>query len=419
MMQKALSAVLHLPLPSTSASVATTAAAAVAANRGGGGPNSLLKVTGRSWANDGTSFVVPQLGWVLDCGAIVQPGFMSSHKKLQKHVFITHTHADHVSSLTKLLFSGSSSFSDTKSKHNIYLPKSAVPQVDAFLKSFIAMATEDSGNESNDECDATAISNVPPDIGGSVRAMTHGGDQKQMAQQTSSLPYRLVGCEPGDVIQIGKSHKASIVECDHRLDCVGYSFVETKRMFKPEFEALPRAELGQLCRTHRKEHGNLDDLQLTLEQPTFCFLGDTTPKVFQTHPEILDKQKIIFVECTYLDGPSQNANKYKHIHWDDLEPIVTSHPSTMFVLMHFSLRYSPVYIREFFSRYDNVHPMLVDEELQEAWTKKLRNEDGNVSETHAGDVQQGFASPPSCQCIICQQQMKIAPQQLSNGQVLN
>ena len=76
--------------------------------------------------------------------------------------------------------------------------------------------------------------------------------------------------------------------------------------------------------------------------PRIAFLCDTTPKVFQLHPELLDFS-VIIVECTFVgDETYELAHTSKHTHWNDLKPIVEQNHDVLFILTHFSMRYPSI-----------------------------------------------------------------------------
>jgi len=83
--------------------------------------------------------------------------------------------------------------------------------------------------------------------------------------------------------------------------------------------------------------------------PKFAFLGDTTHKVFETSPEILE-YPVVIVECTFLlDEHVSAAEPSGHMHWKFLSEIAGKHKKTTFVLIHWSMRYKVEDIRKFFN----------------------------------------------------------------------
>ncbi len=57
---------------------------------------------------------------------------------------------------------------------------------------------------------------------------------------------------------------------------------------------------------------------------------------------------VIAVECTFFKEKDKDIKHSKHIHWDDLKPIVEQNPHIYFIIVHFSMRYSVGEIEEFF-----------------------------------------------------------------------
>lgn len=56
------------------------------------------------------------------------------------------------------------------------------------------------------------------------------------------------------------------------------------------------------------------------------------------------------IECTFiLEEELQQAEITQHMHWNDLEKAIRSHPDNFFILYHFSQRYKPEEIRQFFA----------------------------------------------------------------------
>lgn len=281
---------------------------------------------------------------MFDCGALI-------HGWKPKIVFVSHTHSDHVHFLTHI--------KDEQKPPLIYLPSEAETFVKAHLVAHQEMI----------EC-MTAI-----DI-----KEKNGGIYKE--------DYTLRATAPGEEIQFrqgGIDYIVRTLKMDHRIPCLGYSIFRLKSSLRKEYQGMSGREIGKL----RKE-----GVQVTqhVEEPLLCFFGDTTSTVFDSYPELLSQHKVVIVECSFIDEENLNrAETTKHMHWDHLEPKVAKHPDTFFILIHFSLKYSSLSLREFFSRqqekYNNIHPMLVEEEVEEQWIRK--NGASNK------------ADMPVCKCRIC------------------
>lgn len=272
---------------------------------------------------------------MFDMGALVHP-------QKPDVVFLTHTHNDHITFMGQIL-------NDQYRRTDVYLPSKALPLVQEFLASHQRMI----------ECEEESSDNP-------------------------AKHYTLHPLDFGDVVDIthrGTKYTVRALECHHRIDCLGFSIFRTVRKLKPEYQKMEGREIGRL----RKEGVDIHD---TSNEPFLCHLGDTTHRVFERHPEILQQHKYIVVECSFFCEKTRgNADKTMHMHWDDLKPFVESHPNVLFILIHFSLRYSALDIRHFFlnaTSTKNVHPMLVESEL---------HQQGNRNRYRA----------PRCNCFECEE----------------
>lgn len=249
---------------------------------------------GYSRAADSTGFMVPELGWALDAGVI-------AHNQRPEHVFISHTHSDHIHMLTHL-----------KSRHKppvFYVPAHAVELVERYL----TVAQE----------------------------LTHS--RPEDTPETWQTAYHLRGLEPGDAIRLSKGrHLVRTIPCDHTVPCLGYCFYELRRKLKPEYVGLPGTEIAAL---------RAQGVEISAEQehPLFAFLGDTTAAVFNTHPELLS-MPLVITECSFLDEDehAETAQNTKHTLWSELREVIQHHPNTDFVLTHFSWRYKDDEVKTFF-----------------------------------------------------------------------
>ncbi|MET8876306.1 MBL fold metallo-hydrolase [Nocardia sp. NPDC004604] len=265
-------------------------------------PGTRLTLTGYSRANDKTFFHVPGLRCSLDAG-------LCEGRQVDT-VFLTHTHHDHSKDLDYL--------ASKESGVDIYLPAEAMSYTESFLR---ASAELNHGAA------------YDPDLGGG---------------------YRLHGVRGGDEFTFGRrGHHVRVVECEHKVPCVGYAFAERSKELLPECEALRRtlmadgrgAEFGRLMAAKRKEGVQVER---EIPRPLFAFLGDTHVNVFVRNPWLF-AYPVIITECTFLhDSELERADRIGHTVWSRLEPVIAAHPETLFVLTHFSLRHSDREVLEFF-----------------------------------------------------------------------
>lgn len=285
-----------------------------------------LKITGTpfsligfSWAARKTSFYIPELRLMLDCG--VPNGFSP------EHIFITHGHADHSFNLPWTII-------DTGTvKPKIYVHTKKKDDFYQYINSAYILST----------------SNPTPKI---------------------HKKYELISCDPDTNFLItvsNKKWKVDVIRCIHTVPCIGYGFTEMRHKLKKEFIGLEQKELIEL-----KKNG----IELTeeIEYPLFCYLGDTNDSILKN--PILNKYKFIMIECTFLDPEDiVEAIKDRHMHWSLLEHYILSNPETTFVLYHFSMRYKTDYIRTFFENKNvtNVIPWIKNE-LKNEPKNELKNE---------------------------------------------
>jgi len=279
----------------------------------------VLSLIGHSRSAEATYFQIPQLSTNIDMG-FIDKKFMSQNPNT---FLITHTHADH----TFYLASCQPAFVNRKHPNNLYVPKHSVEFVENFLHA----------------CQELNAGKTLP---------------KEGVQERK--PLQVTGVSEGDEIeQLGgkENYIARVVKCDHSVVCNGYAIYEKKKKLKKEYSQLKGQEIAKL----RKEKGEAEVCDTVLE-PRIAIMGDTTYRVFEINPSLLEFP-VIVVECTFLEeGQEETALGAFHMHWNHLKPIVEKHPQTVFILTHFSLRYSDEFINDFFAKQglSNVVPFTDD-----------------------------------------------------------
>jgi ribonuclease Z len=303
-------------------------------------------LVGRSRAGQATALAISELHWLLDCGAVVQ-GWQP------KIILLTHTHADHIHALP-VWNNNNINNPHNKNATIVYAPASHVSRLESFLKAHRDLIQDDNVHD-------------------------------RTTTTTESTGLYIIPQQPHETFQItqgGSTYIIYTLQCDHRIACLGYSIFKVKQKRKQEYAGLLGREIAQL---------RAEGVRVTegVEEPFLCFLGDTTHLVFDRHFEILQQHRWIVVECTFLDDDDiERAQQRTHMHWKHLQPIVTAHPHVLFVLIHFSLKYKPRYIMEWFHQHRNVHPMVV-------W------------DTYKGEDTEKQRIP--CHCFVCQPTELVPP----------
>ena len=257
-------------------------------------PNNDLTLIGYSVAALKTSFYIPELGILLDCGI--------KCKYLPDFIFITHSHSDHCHELPTLFMNGRNS----NKRMQVYIPNKVKGLMRNFIDSTYKLST------------AKNFTNI-------------------------HSRYDLHGVEVNDNINLkikNKDYVIEILECNHSVPTVGYGFTQKRQKLKDEFRGLQGKDIKKL-----KDDGVI----ITKEEryPLFCYIGDTNVTAFNNNK--ITKYPIIIIECTYLyEEHKELAYKNQHIYWKDLEKVINNNKDLTFILYHFSQIYKPEEIRDFF-----------------------------------------------------------------------
>ena len=238
-----------------------------------------LTLYGQSCALYNTGFLIPELKLLLDA--------QTRSKFDPEYIFVTHCHTDHCYSLPMRLVGIST-------KPLVLVPKESEGVIHNF-------------------CDATMALNSNGKI--------------------TKFDANLTGVIPNDMFHMKNGYLVKVYDMDHSVPCRGYGLFYTKQKLKQEYVKCPKEDIIQL----KKQNVQVTE---TITEPVIAYLTDTTPIIFQRDPELLQFPYII-TECTFIDPHElELAHIAKHTHWIDLHPIVASNPQSMFILIHFSVRYT-------------------------------------------------------------------------------
>jgi ribonuclease Z len=268
-------------------------------------PGTPWTITGFSRAAYRTGFYIPELDILLDAG----PQCFNHPSS----IFITHTHGDHIANLP-FTFIG-----DENGDHFIHLY--APLEAEQYLRKYISCLFEVNSLKSEDELSCREWYEY------------HG--------YNTPTTFRTI---------LNKSNfEVDVVICDHSIPTISYCFSLVKQKLKPEFNGKTPREIGQL-----RKSGAVVTQEVIC--PSFAFICDTSIEILVTFPRIVTFP-IVIIECTFLyPEERENARETKHIHWEDLRPYVVANPNTIFVLIHFSLRYKEEEIIQFFRSQREEHP---------------------------------------------------------------
>jgi ribonuclease Z len=150
----------------------------------------------------------------------------------------------------------------------------------------------------------------------------------------------------------------------HSVPTSGYVFADERKRLLPEYAARREADPVQFqtdIGALRKSGTQVDGL---VKVPLLAFLCDCTSDSATAAIDELcreDAPQVIMVECTFIDdADAEQATKRRHVLWSKLRPTLQQYPDVIFLLIHFSNRYTAKGVLETFARGlpENVHAFI-------------------------------------------------------------
>jgi ribonuclease Z len=236
-------------------------------------------VEGNSRAGVETWFRVKELGVALDIGRC--PDLLVG----TRHVFISHAHIDHSSGIP---------FYATQRKLNgldpgiVYVPVENLEDYESLIR-------------------------------------VHERLQNTRYQLT------LAGLGEGDVVELRRDLVVRVHRASHGIVTNAFELVERRTKLLPEHAHLSSDEIRE-----RRAQG--EDLFEQREVPILFYTGDTDRAIFETC-DAMFRAEVLIMECTFTrDDDQPRAEKYMHIHIDDIASVADRFRNDLVILSHFSLR---------------------------------------------------------------------------------
>ena len=280
-------------------------------------PESGISIKGYSVAALRTNFFIPELGILLDAG-------LSAPYSNLNHIFISHGHSDHCANLPFHIYGAKLA----GNKLCVHVPEESYN----YLNNYIIYGY--------------LMSSHPDETIPHQDLYVHNYYEMKKRKENEIIDLEIKN----------KNYFVETIKCHHSIPCLGYGFIEKRKKLKEEYLKLPGKEIQEL-----KKQGI--DINVEIELYQLLFLGDTSKKILED--EKILKYKVIMIECTFLyDDDYDQADKTFHIHWKDLRKFICDNSKNIFVLFHFSQRYSKTEITEFFEKeknqyqFENVIPWL-------------------------------------------------------------
>lgn len=277
-----------------------------------------LSIVGLGRSADASCYYLPEWGLVLDAG-------LSTKAFRPKAILLTHGHKDHTHALPVLAqpapFPGVDQ--DKGLKPKVLLPADLEPLVRNFLHS--AAVLNIGRPQSIAETDAA--------IGRPNLQAVRGGDVIRLPRNCHT------GKDGLSVEVFNASHKG--------MPAVSFGIFLEKKKLKPEF-AQQRHRIAELLR----EKPDLVVSEYVRDRILF-YSGDTTIDLLERNASEVLQYRYIIHECTFCGPPSTVLDHFAaergHTHYAALHKFICAAPDTVFILVHFSLKYSKEDILAFFN----------------------------------------------------------------------
>jgi len=134
------------------------------------------------------------------------------------------------------------------------------------------------------------------------------------------------------------------IKLDHEVECIGYGLSEIRNKLKNEYNKLSSIELANL------KKNNIQIIEEIL-YPILFFCGDMNYTSLLILP--FNSYPYFIIECTFFQLEHiYDARSKKHLHIVDLIPYFQKYINTIFILIHFSCRYTKNQINEYKKKYN-------------------------------------------------------------------
>lgn len=145
-----------------------------------------------------------------------------------------------------------------------------------------------------------------------------------------TFPLTWLPVAPGAAVPLGKGRRLEAFAVAHTLGepALGYKVVEDRRQLRPEFAALPRAEIAR-----RARDGERDAMMQTVPHVLFAHSGDAMPVA----PDAVHHADLLVHDATFLD----ERDRREPIHASTAEALTVARDAAVaaLVLQHLSIRY--------------------------------------------------------------------------------
>ena len=144
-------------------------------------------------------------------------------------------------------------------------------------------------------------------------------------------PHEIVAIEPDAEFQLRPNVVVRAIEVSHTTPALGFVAIERRSKLRDEFHGLPQDRLREL-----RAQGV--EITRTIEIPLVAYTGDTEPGDFLLREEFRRAQ-VVITECTFFEDEHRDRAKIgKHLHVEDLRPLLEAWEARDVVIVHVSRR---------------------------------------------------------------------------------
>jgi len=144
-------------------------------------------------------------------------------------------------------------------------------------------------------------------------------------------PYQIVGLDHLEEVDLKPNIVLRALEMHHAATALGYATVEYRSKLRPDLVGLPQTKLREL-----RDAG--ESITHTLEIPLLAYTGDTQMCETLLRPEFC-RARVVLSECTFFDENHRDRARIgRHLHVEDLPPLLEAWEADTVVLIHASRR---------------------------------------------------------------------------------
>lgn len=167
----------------------------------------------------------------------------------------------------------------------------------------------------------------PAPMAESIRAMM----RSWIELERQETPFEIIGMNPGDEVEVRPNTVLRAHASSHTIPSLGYALIERRNKLRDEFLDLPQDKLRELRLSGV-------DIVRKVDIPLVAYTGDTEPAPFMYHDDFTNA-RIVITECTFFDADHRDRAKIgRHIHVEDLRPLLSLWKAEHVVVVHASRR---------------------------------------------------------------------------------